>query len=237
MFSMLKRKWYLSIAKSTLSTRHHAMNHKATFIRQITHDIRGDFYGVTSVCHMLGRAIQKNEDPLPYLDHLTDAFKEYTYKLNNFLEYTRADAGLVDTRRELVDVRQLLNKVMDEYKYLVQEKGTTIDLSIAADLPASIMIDEFRVFQIAANLLVNALTYSPNGSRINLQAAKKSDSWTLVVKDNGEGIGDSKNPAGLGLLVTRYLTEIVLQGKMTVISLPGFGTQVEIELPLEETAN
>ena len=213
------------------------MNHKATFIRQITHDIRGDFYGVTSVCHMLGRAIQKNEDPLPYLDHLTDAFKEYTYKLNNFLEYTRADVGLVDTRRELVDIRQLLNKVIAEYKYLALEREMVIDLSIANDLPASIMIDEFRVFQITANLLVNALTYSPKGSQITLQADQKHDSWVLVVKDNGEGIGDSKNPAGLGLLVTRYLTEIVLQGKMTVISLPGFGTRVEIELPLGETAN
>ena len=213
------------------------MNHKATFIRQITHDIRGDFYGVTSVCHMLGRAIQKNEDPLPYLDHLTDAFKEYTYKLNNFLEYTRADVGLVDTRRELVDIRQLLNKVIAEYKYLALEREMVIDLSIANDLPASIMIDEFRVFQITANLLVNALTYSPKGSQIMLQADQKHDSWVLVVKDNGEGIGDSKNPAGLGLLVTRYLTEIVLQGKMTVISLPGFGTRVEIEIPLGETAN
>jgi signal transduction histidine kinase len=234
---MLKRKWYLSIAKLTLSARHNAMNHKAKFIRQITHDIRGDFYGVTSVCHMLGRAIQKKEAPLPYLDHLTDAFKEYSYKLNNFLEYTRADAGLVDTRRELVDVRQLLDKVMDEYKYLALERETTTDLSIANDLPASIMMDEFRVFQIAANLLVNALTYSPKGSQILLQAEQKNDSWVLVVKDNGEGIGDPKNPAGLGLLVTRYLTEIVLQGKMTVVSLPGFGTRVEIELPLEETAN
>jgi signal transduction histidine kinase len=45
-----------------------------------------------------------------------------------------------------------------------------------------------------------------------------------------------KNPTGLGLLVTRYLVEDVLGGKLAFVSNPGAGTSVEIELPLIEAA-
>src|ERR1700749_3696711 len=76
---------------------------KAEFIRQITHDIKGDFFGVSSVCLMLKLAIEKKEDPMAYLDHLSEACQEYKYKLNNFLEYAKFDADLYDTIREPVN--------------------------------------------------------------------------------------------------------------------------------------
>jgi len=41
-----------------------------------------------------------------------------------------------------------------------------------------------------------------------------------------------KNPTGLGLLVTRYLVEDILQGKLSFISEPKMGTRAEVELPL-----
>src|ERR1700744_917211 len=108
---------------------------KADFIRQITHDIKGDFFGVSSVCLILKLAIEKKDDPISIVDRLTEACDEYKYKLNNFLEYTKFDAGLNGTLREPVPLRNLLAAAIDGTRTRALPKAIRIDLSVAEDLP------------------------------------------------------------------------------------------------------
>ena len=224
---------------------------KADFIRQITHDIKGDFFGVSSVCLILKLAIEKKDDPISILDRLTEACDEYKYKLNNFLEYTKFDAGLVETLREPVSLRSLLAAAVDETHTRTLPKAIRIDLTIAEDIPATITSDEHRLKHITENLLVNAINFSAPGGHIAVNAARKKNYLQLSVSDNGVGMSQEqidslfkltpaervslKNPTGLGLLVTRYLVEDILQGKLSFISEPKTGTRVEIELPLGKT--
>jgi signal transduction histidine kinase len=221
---------------------------KADFIRQITHDIKGDFFGVSSVCLILKLAIEKKDDPIGILDRLTEACDEYKYKLNNFLEYTKFDAGLQETLREPVSLRSLLAATMGETRTHALPKAIRIDLNIAEDLPATITSDEHRLKHITENLLVNAINFSAPGSHIAVKAESKGNCWLLSVTDHGIGMSQEqldslfkltpaersslKNPTGLGLLVTRYLVEDILQGKLSFISEPKTGTRVEVELPL-----
>jgi signal transduction histidine kinase len=221
---------------------------KADFIRQITHDIKGDFFGVSSVCLILRLAIEKKDDPISILDRLTEACDEYKYKLNNFLEYTKFDAGLNETLREPVSLRTLLTATINETKTRALPKAIRIDLSIAEDLPATITSDEHRLQHITENLLVNAINFSAPGSHIAVKAERRGSCWLLSVSDNGVGMTQEqldslfkltpaerkslKNPTGLGLLVTRYLVEDILQGKLNFISEQKTGTRAEVELPL-----
>jgi len=223
---------------------------KAEFIRQITHDIKGDFFGVSSVCLILKLAIEKKDDPISILDRLTEACDEYKYKLNNFLEYTKFDAGLYETLREPVPLRSLLAAAVSETRPRALPKSIRIDLSVAEDLPAAIISDEHRLKHITENLLVNAINFSAPGSHIAVRAESKGNCWLLSVSDRGIGMSQEqldslfkltpaerhclKNPTGLGLLVTRYLVEDILQGKLNFISEPRTGTRAEAELPLVE---
>jgi two-component system phosphate regulon sensor histidine kinase PhoR len=225
---------------------------KADFIRNITHDIKGDFFGVSSMCLILKLAIEKKEDPITILDRLTEACDEYKYRLNNFLEYTKFDAGMRDTLREPVNLQSLLAATIAQAQPRALPKAIKIDLNIAGHLPATITSDEFRLKHITENILVNAINFSAPGSHIAVKAEKRGDCWMLTVSDHGIGMTreqlDSlfkltpaerrslKNPTGLGLLVTRYLVEDVLQGKLSFTSEPGKGTRAEIELPLIEAA-
>ena len=223
---------------------------KAEFIRQITHDIKGDFFGVSSVCLMLKLAIEKKDDPMAFLDHLSEACEEYKYKLNNFLEYTKFDAGLYDTIREPVNIRSLLKTAIGETENRATPKSIRFELSVSDNLPRNIVGDEFRLKHITENLLVNAINFSAPGSRIGIAAEKKGTNWTLTISDNGIGMTPEqlgslfkltpaermclKNPTGLGLLVTRYLVEDVLQGRLSLASEARTGTTIVIELPLAE---
>ncbi len=210
--------------------------------------MQGDFFVLTSACLLLKRQVEKKEDPMPLIDHLTENCQLYKYKLSNFIEYSRAGAGLTRTLRELVNIRELLANVKAEYDFKAAEKNILIDLHVSDEVPGRIITDEFRIVQIAANLLLNALEFSPLGSPVFVHVGQKGDRWELVVRDKGEGMTadqlDSiyntspdtrsclRNPAGLGLLVTRYLTEDLLGGSMTITSEPQAGTQVTIQLPI-----
>jgi signal transduction histidine kinase len=222
---------------------------QAKFIQRITHDMQGDFFVLTSACLLLKRQVEKKEDPMPLIDHLTENCQLYKYKLSNFIEYTRAGAGLTRTLREPVNIRELLATVIAEYGFKATEKKVSIDLLVAEEIPLRIITDEFRLIQITANLLLNAIAFSPQGSPVFVHAGQKGDRWELIVRDKGEGMTPEqlgslynaspetraclRNPAGLGMLVTRYLAEDLLQGKMIVTSEPQAGTQVTIQLPLD----
>ena len=221
---------------------------QAKFIQRITHDMQGDFFVLTSACLLLKRQVEKKEDPMPLIDHLTENCQLYKYKLSNFIEYTRAGAGLTRTLREPVNIRELLASVITEYDFKATEKSICIDLLVSEEIPDRIITDEFRIAQIAANLLVNAIAFSPQGSSVFVHVGQKGDRWEFIVRDKGEGMTaaqlDSifntspesreclRNPAGLGLLVTRYLVEDLLDGNMTVTSEPQAGTQITVQLPL-----
>jgi signal transduction histidine kinase len=221
---------------------------KASFVRHITHDINGDFYGVASLCFLLKRAIEKKEDPIPLLDHLTGACRDYNTKLGNFIQYTRSDAGIAETFKEPLNIRELLRKMIAEYESLMEEKMLSIDLLISEKVPAQILSDEFKISQVVANLLVNAISFSPHGVPIVLQIDIKNNWLVIIVKDKGEGMTADqldcifdpspssrkklKNPMGLGLLVSRYLVEDVLKGKLSLASQENIGTEVNVLLPL-----
>jgi signal transduction histidine kinase len=215
---------------------------KADFIRQITHDIKGDFFGVSSVCLILKLAIEKKDDPIDILDRLTEACDEYKYKLNNFLEYTKFDAGLQETLREPVSLRSLLATTIGETTTHALPKAIRIDLTVAEDLPDTITSDEHRLKHITENLLVNAVNFSAPGSHIAVKAEPRGNCWLLSVADNGIGMSQEQldslfklTPAERSSLknpTTRYLVEDILQGKLSFISEPRRGTRAEVELPL-----
>jgi signal transduction histidine kinase len=164
------------------------------------------------------------------------------------LEYTKLSAGLADTNLETVNCRLLLRRVIEDCEPFILEKETAIVLSVSPEVPQQILGDEFRIAHILANLLNNAIQFSLKGGRVSIQA-KLRDRHTLnfIVEDEGEGMtplqlkmifqphaeqrSALKNPAGLGLLVTRLLVEDVLGGEIRLTSKPKAGTKCHVSLP------
>lgn len=224
---------------------------KSAFISHASHEIQGAFFGVSSICGLLKRSVGNREETETLLDHLQGACNMYKYKLSNFLEYTRFEAGFKDSLVETLNIRYLLSKVVDENQYAANERKITISLFISDVIPEQIISNEFRIAQICGNLLHNAIQYSPAGGSVLVKIETEGvDDWAIVVEDKGEGMtaGQAgsvfefsaeerkslKNPGGLGLLVTRYLAEDILRGKIFISSQPDKGTRCKVILPLNE---
>ena len=77
---------------------------QAKFIQQITHDMQGDFFVLTSACLLPKRQVEKKEDPIPLIDHLPENCQLYKYKLSNFMTFDPKDMYILVMNQHKHDV-------------------------------------------------------------------------------------------------------------------------------------
>jgi signal transduction histidine kinase len=131
--------------------------------------------------------------------------------------------------------------------------GDRVGLSVSAEAPATIQTDPLRLHQIVANLLANALKYSPRDQPVSLLVTAEGNDVVVDVADRGPGIPADDLPrifepyyrtaggraaaegTGLGLSITRRLAE-ALGGHLTVSSVVGEGSVFRVRLPARARA-
>jgi len=226
---------------------------KRTLIKHISHDIQGGFFSVASVAAMAKLACEKGEDATVFLEHLLDACQSFKHKLSNFVEYSRYDAGMKDIRFGPMDLRQLLDRVKRETETYAIEEQVKITFYLSDDLPAEVQSDDLKLFVVCTNLLNTAIgsssKISPLDVRINREDSK---SWSLAIEFsatdliwnvcrnlfNSQGVENtvSGNNIRLNLIVSRYVVEDILGGKM-LISRQGEIAVFKIVLPFDLQRN
>ena len=165
--------------------------------------------------------------------------------LNTLMDITEAEAGMMNLQREPVDLCQLGREVVELYQYVAEEKkiATTTDFPA----PCEVSVDRTRMRQVFANLLDNALKYTPEGGRVTLRIQSRNDEAIAVFRDTGIGIpfeeqdkiwtrlyrGDksrSQRGLGLGLSLVKAVVE-AHGGKITVLSKVNEGAEFVLRLP------
>lgn len=162
----------------------------------------------------------------------------------DLLDLSRVDAGHFSVSPEPVRVGALLHSASEVYRPLAEQKGITLAVSPFPALSA--MIDEQRVHQVFANLIANAVRYTPAGGTITLSAQAEDGMVRFSVADSGTGIapenlgrvfdrfwtgGKCRGCAGLGLAISRAIVQ-AHGGAMSVQSQSGQGTTFTFTLPL-----
>lgn len=159
---------------------------------------------------------------------------------------TLAESGALQLSKEPVDLPPFLREVAGTFQPQALAAGVTISVDAAEGLPV-LEIDPSRIRQVLANLLTNALHYSPAGGSIRLAAASNGDTVAFTVQDDGPGISPEDLPhvferfykstdsggMGLGLAIAKHLVE-AHDGSITAENGPARGTIIRIALPLTE---
>jgi len=169
--------------------------------------------------------------------------------LDDMRAYTELeDDGLLPERADF-DLAELFEDVAAQFADEARDKGLEIAVDIDAALPASVNGDAARLRQVLANLVDNAVKYTPAGS-VALRARQKDDELRLSVEDTGRGMdaatlqrafdafgartsGTTRSLAGLGLglaVVQRIVH--ALGGALECESATGRGTTFTVVLPL-----
>jgi signal transduction histidine kinase len=146
----------------------------------------------------------------------------------------------VPLRRELVDLAELTADVVRAYAAQAGTSGVALVTEVA--VPASINADKDLLREAVANLVDNAVRFSPRGAGVTLRVARGSAGPSIDVIDAGPGIEEERLPrlferfqrsdsgSGLGLAIARRVVERH-GGTLRVQTAPGTGSTFTIELP------
>lgn len=219
---------------------------KNEFVTMVSHDLRSPLTAILGYVELVGRVGEVSRQQREFLQRIQLSVTSITDLINALLELGRIEADF-DQNKELLPLPVILGYAADGYVHRFEEKGQALDIDIEGNLPF-VFGSAIRLRQMMGNLLENASRYSPEGSRVTLQARAEGDQVILKVCDNGIGIPEQDLPhvfnklyrgsnvpmdmlgTGLGLSIVR---SIVANhgGRMWIDSEVGKGTVVTVVLP------
>jgi signal transduction histidine kinase len=165
--------------------------------------------------------------------------------LDSLMDLSEAEAGAMVLRREAVPVAALFEETRELFADLAEDRGIAFRVQEPGPLAAD--GDRNRLRQVLANLVDNALKYTPSGGEVALEARAEVDFVVIEIVDTGAGIdpddlpriwdrlfrGDrsrSQRGLGLGLSLVRAIVE-AHGGQVAVDSAPGRGSRFTVWLP------
>ncbi|WOG29207.1 HAMP domain-containing sensor histidine kinase [Endozoicomonas sp. 8E] len=189
-----------------------------------------------------------NNDPRVLKESLMDCLEESERMLamvNSLLDVAAVEQHLDARDRNRANLSDLITEAAQPYEYLAEEKR--IRLSFELPEAMNVLASPNRLRQVFANLLDNALKFTPEEGSILVSARQEGDEWRVSVKDSGSGIaasdlphifdrlyrGDTsrKTPGfGLGLSLVKAIIE-AHDGRIKVESKKGQGTEFNCLLP------
>src|SRR5262249_13910966 len=138
-------------------------------------------------------ALASTPDPERYREALALCVEEsdrVLVMLNTLMDISEAESGVMQLKREPVDLAAVAARALDLYHEAADAKGVTLSQSESAPDAGDVTVsgDATRLEQVAANLIDNALKYTPPGGRVDVAVAREANRAVLRVTDTGAGI-------------------------------------------------
>jgi signal transduction histidine kinase len=216
----------------------------------VAHDLRTP---MTRLRQKAQAAIEADADVETTRDALADCVEEaerVMTLLNTLVDIAEAESGLIQFQRLPVNVADVVHTVIDSYVEVADEKGVTV----TGEIPPSLCVtgDASALRRVFANLLDNAIKYTPSGGRVAITGRQAGQQVIVDFADTGCGISAEDLPRiwdrlfrsdksrserglGLGLSFVRAIIESH-EGTVTVASQLDSGTTVSILLNAAEAA-
>jgi signal transduction histidine kinase len=172
--------------------------------------------------------------------------------LNTLMDISEAETGTLRLSVEPVSLRALIAEVVELYEDVAEEKGVTVGANTAPD-DVVVSGDRDRLRHVLANLLDNAIKYTPAGGQVSIEARLDGSDAIVTIRDTGIGIapedlpriwdrlyrGDrSRTERGLGLGLSLVQAFVRAHGgRVSVDSAPGKGSTFIVTLPFQGEAN
>jgi signal transduction histidine kinase len=228
------------------------------FLSVAAHELRTPLTAITGFTELLRREILGGSpDPAKserYLRRLTDAGERLAGLVNDVLDVARLRLGELPLRQESTDLAGLMSLILARFRDRVDHGRHQILLELP-DEPVPVTVDRDRIEQVIANLLENAVKYSPRGGVIGVAVGLDGEDAVISVTDPGIGLpaesleaiflpfGRASNAVeayvpglGLGLYICRNIVERH-GGTITATSQgPGKGSVLTVRLPIGERA-
>ncbi|CAN5726779.1 hypothetical protein BH23GEM5_BH23GEM5_19930 [soil metagenome] len=212
----------------------------------VSHDLRNPLNTISlGASALVDASTERRTSHAKYLELIRHAAEQANAMIKNLLDVSGIESGHFSVDPSQQDIAELVQQARDLHLPLAEEKSVRLECEIADNL-ASAWADGFQLQRVFANLLCNAVKFTPSGGVITLRAEQLGGELRFSVSDTGPGIppdhlpyvfdrywqakrGDRRG-AGLGLSIARGIVE-AHGGRIWVESTPGAGTTFFFTLP------
>ncbi|WP_460030340.1 response regulator [Megalodesulfovibrio paquesii] len=236
---------------------------KSEFLSNMSHEIRTPLSGVIGMADLV-LAGSLDMEQRGYMGLLRQSAQGLLVLLNDILDLSKIEAGMLEIREAPFNLSELLEMVRQAFELSARTKGLSLEVTAAPELPSHLVGDPVRLRQILFNLVGNALKFTPAGRvllRVRCEPAEApsseeglSDSLALIleVEDTGIGIPESmlnklfrpfsqvdasltKNHQGVGLgLTISRQLALLMGGDISVQSREGQGSRFSARVLVRE---
>lgn len=239
-----------SILQATVEQLQELDRLKSAFVGIVSHELRTPLTPIKTLVENLldGVGGSLSEQQHHYLSRIQANADRLTRMLNELLDLSKIEAGKTELRPTVLSIQELIADVLDVLRPLAQQKSITMEVTSLDGIP-KVHADRDKLYEVLANLVDNAIKFTPSGGRIQIGTKVLNDRYIRVeVSDTGCGIPEEDLPkifdkfyrvhslssnhagAGLGLAIAKGLIELH-GGTIGVESTSGKGSHFYFTVP------
>jgi two-component system NtrC family sensor kinase len=224
---------------------------KSDFVATVSHDLRSPLTAILGYVELIGRAGPVTEQQAEFIRRVRTSVQAITTLISDLLDLGRIEAGF-DSQKEPVEFAAIARNALEGLVNRAAEKQIRLKVDLPQGMPP-VLGNPVRLRQMAANLMDNAVKYTPAGGVVQVRAQEEGDQIIFTVIDTGIGIAPADQPyvfdkfyrssnvretgiqgTGLGLSIVKGIAEDH-GGRVWVESKLGRGTMFVVVLPKQRS--
>lgn len=228
-----------------------AIGAREVFFSNATHELRTPLNIINGFTNLLTNAIN-NEKHSYYLKNIKNSTSHLLRLIEDILAISQMESGFLKLQYESVNLNEFIKYTISPFEILASQRSLKLEYSIDPKCPSFVKIDHLRYQQIIANLIDNAIKYTPQNGNISLTFTYANSYLKLQIEDTGLGIdsealkdifnryerGSNTSKLntigmGLGLNITKQLAELQ-KGTLHVESTLGQGSIFTVTILAEQ---
>ena len=214
----------------------------------VAHDLRNPLSTILMSAQLLREVLPADSATHRQAEIIGRAGAQMKRLIQDLLDVKRIESGRLVIEPRSISVTGLLREAGEMLRAHAAANSLALEVEAPADLP-EVWADPQRIQQVLANLIGNAVKFTPKGGRISMHASRVEREVRVVVADTGDGIPSDQLPLvfgqfwqgsrtdkrgiGLGLAIARGIVE-AHGGRIWVESIVGTGSEFSFTLPVSE---
>ncbi len=166
---------------------------KTDMIRVASHDLKSPLTGMRGYLQLLRQDVAPSLTPtqISYLDEIAHATDRMQHIIEGILSLDRIQQMADDALHDVINLRQVAMRVLNDHLGSARQCGVQLTSDLVDDTDAYVEGDIFQIQEAIANLLSNALKYTPSGGKVTVSLRVEGDEAVLRVIDTGYGIPEA----------------------------------------------
>ncbi len=221
---------------------------KSEFLANMSHEIRTPLNAILGFIDLLKDENQSKKS-LEYINIIDESSKGLLSVIEDILDFSKIESGKLEIDKIDFNVKAEFEVIAHLFQAKCSQKNISLSVIFDKDMPKAINTDPFRVRQIIANLISNAIKFTPAQKNIFVNFEYEDNYLKVSVKDEGKGIAQDKlehifkafsqedssttreyGGTGLGLSISSELAKL-LGGELKVKSKLGVGSEFYFSIP------